>query len=306
MKRGLAVALLLLASVLALPPLWYALFPIDAPELPAAGRRVEVAPGVGVNLLEEGDGAPVVFVHGHPGTAYDWRPMLTELAGHGFRAFAYDRVGYGRSDARTGPYLVDANAGELLALLAALRLRDVTLVGYSYGGATAIAATKKDPSRLARLVLVGAAGIGIEKRPGPPQWVAELLSGPVLSWFAAVPPAMNRFGEAFTALAFEPEQVTPGFRALSAANFAAPHTLESFRNEGRDLDGRADNDPSGIALPILVVQGEGDRLVPAEIGENLHRLAPNSELWMVEGGGHMLHVTRTDALAKRIVEFAQR
>ncbi|MCP5060497.1 MAG: alpha/beta hydrolase [bacterium] len=249
MARLLRILLMLVVVALVLPPLVFALFPTAEPELPLAGRRVEVAPGVGVNLIEAGSGPPVVLVHGHPGSAYDWRSVMDALAERGHHALAYDRVGYGRSDARTVPSRVDANANELLALLAAEDLREVTLVGWSYGGGTSIAAAKKDASRLARVVLVGSVGPGVEDRPAPPEWLMELMVGPVLSWISAVPPVAARLRENMTALAFEPERVTPGYRALLDANFAAPHTLETFRNEGRDLDGRADIDPSDLQLP---------------------------------------------------------
>src|SRR5262245_33708525 len=137
---GLAV---LLGLVLALPPLVYALGGAPAPELPAPGRRVEVAPGLGVNVLDTGSGPALVLVHGHPACGYDWEPTQRELVARGYRAIAYDRVGYGRSDGRTpGHVTVATNAEELLALLAALELHDVTLVGWSYGGATSILAAK--------------------------------------------------------------------------------------------------------------------------------------------------------------------
>jgi len=304
--RLIRILLVLVVMALVLPPLYFALFPPADPDLPPPGRRVEVAPGVEVNLIETGHGPPVVLVHGHPGSAYDWRSVMDALAKRGHHALAYDRVGYGRSDARIVAPLVDANANELLAFLAAENLRDVTLVGWSYGGGTSIAAAKKEASRLARVVLVGSVGPGIENRPAPPQWLMELMVGPVLSWVSAVPPVAARLRGSTTALAFEPELITPGYRALLDANFAAPHTLETFRNEGRDLDGRADIDPSGLQLPVLVIQGDGDRLVPASVGEALHRLAPDSELWMVPGGGHMLPFTRSEALADRIAGFAGR
>ena len=114
-RLGLALLLGVLAA-LALPPLWFRLFREPAPELPPPGRRVALASGVAVNVVEEGAGPAVVLVHGHPGSAYDWRVLAPALAARGFRAIAYDRVGYGRSDARRdGEYTFAANARELLA-----------------------------------------------------------------------------------------------------------------------------------------------------------------------------------------------
>jgi pimeloyl-ACP methyl ester carboxylesterase len=298
-----ALAVVLLAA----PPLWYAAFPIAAPELPPAGRRVEVSPGLGVNVIEAGAGPPVVLVHGHPGCAYDWGPFMREVAQRGLRALAYDRVGYGRSDGRApGRVTVETNAGELLALLAALDLRDVTLVGASYGGATAIAAAKRDPSRLARLVLVGSIGPGIEQRGGPPEWVVDFLAGPVLSWVGRVPPLSRRIRAAFLGAAFAPDPVPDWYASLAEANSARPHTRKAFASEGRDLGGEADLDPSPIALPILVVQGDADRLVPPAVAETIQRRAPDAELRRVPRAGHAIPITHAAWLADAVVAFAGR
>jgi 2-hydroxymuconate-semialdehyde hydrolase len=304
MRRALLVLAAALAAAVALPPLWFALFPPARPELPPAGRRVEVAPGIGVNLIEEGAGPPVVLVHGHPGSAYDWQALMRELAARGRHVIAYDRLGYGRSDARaSGAYTVDANADELLALLAAENLRGVVLVGWSYGGGVAIAAARRDPSRIDRLVLVGSVGPGIEGRSGLPPLADAFLRHVGLPWLGSVPPLFQRLSADFLAGAFAPEPVPPTALAQMDANFARPHTLTSFRSEAADLDGTADLDPGPIARPILVVQGGGDLLVPRAIGEELHRRAKGSELWIVPGGSHALPVTHPRELAERIAAF---
>lgn len=293
--------------LLAAPPLWYAAFPVAAPELPPAGRRVEVSPGLGVNVIEAGAGPPVVLVHGHPGCAYDWGPFMRELAERGFRALAYDRVGYGRSDGRApGRTSVETNAGELLGLLAALDLRGVTLVGASYGGGMAIAAAKRDPARLAHLVLVGSVGPGIEDRGGPPAPVAEFLAGPVLSWVGRVPPASRRVRSAFLRVAFAPDPVPDWYASLAEANFARPHTRQAFASEGRDLGGEADLDPGPISLPILVVQGDADRLVPPAVAAEIQRLAPDAELLRVPRAGHAIPITHAGWLADAVAEFTGR
>ena len=304
LRRLLLGLLLLVTAVIALPPLWFAIFPSPAPELPPAGRSVEIAPGVHVNVLDEGSGPPVVLIHGHPATAYDWDPMLHELAVRGRRAIAYDRVGYGRSDGRTdGNYTVAANADELLALLEALNLEHVELVGWSYGGGTAIAAARKDPSRIDRLVLIGSVGPGIEQREAPPAWAQAILQGPALSWMARVPPLGRRVQAMMTGVAFSPEGITPGYLDQLAANFSAPHTLQTFRSEGGDLGGAAPIDPAPVSLPILVIHGEGDHLVPVAVGRTLAARAPHAQLWLVPNAGHMLPLTRTGQLADRIAAF---
>jgi pimeloyl-ACP methyl ester carboxylesterase len=132
----------------------------------------------------------------------------------------------------------------------------------------------------------------------------ELMRVIGLPWLARVPPLDRRLRAAFIARAFDPAPVPEGALTLMAANFGRPHTLETFASEGRDLGGEADLDPGTIELPILIVHGEGDRLVPLAVAEGLHRRAPRSELWVVPAAGHALPVTHARVLADRITAFA--
>src|SRR5262245_10160746 len=299
--RRIGLALLVgLLAVVALPPLWFTLFREPRPELPPPGRRVVLASGVGVNVLEQGTGAPVVLVHGHPGSAYDWRMLVPQLAARGRRVIAYDRVGYGRSDPRRGAdYTFAGNARELVELLAALELRDATVVGWSYGGGTAIVAAQQDGSRIGRLVLVGSVGPG--EQMGPPPLAAVLFSAPVLAWVEAVPPVARGVRAAMSANAFSDQPQPDWWLPSLGANLGHGDTLHTMREEGAAYAAQAVPDPSGLALPILVIHGDQDRLVPVTIGRELARRASHARLVEVPGGSHMLPVTHAELLADEIV-----
>jgi pimeloyl-ACP methyl ester carboxylesterase len=302
MRRVLSWLGLVLLAAVALPPLWFALAPAPAaPGLPPAEKRVVLASGVGVNVVERGAGPPVVLVHGLPGTAYDWRALLDPLAARGRRALAYDRVGYGHSDARSDDrYSVEQNALELLGLLEALELSDATIAGWSYGGGTAIVAAQRDASRIGRLVLIGSTGPGIENH-GPPPIVRLLFSGPVLAWMRAVPPLAQGLRRSISAAAFSDQPQPAWWLETVNANFARPHTALAWREEGRFAE--AVPDPTGLELPVLVIHGEDDRLSPVDIGRELARRAPRAKLLVVPGGSHVLPITHADLLADEIAAF---
>jgi len=306
MIRRLILALLLVvAAAVVLPPLWFAAMPRPPRAMPPAGRRVVLPSGVGVNVVERGAGPAVVLVHGLPGSAYDWRVLADALAGRGRRVVAYDRVGYGWSDPRSdGAYTVERNAVELVGLLEALDLRGATVAGWSYGGGTAMLAARRDASRIARLVLVGSAGPGIEAS-GPPPVIAALLSGPVLAWLRLVPPLADGLRASISRAAFSDQPQPDWWLPDLGANFARPGTSRTYAGEMAGLTGPVP-EPSGLTLPILVAHGEDDRLAPVAIGRELHRRAPHSELRIVEGGSHMLPVTHADWLAGEIVTFEGR
>jgi len=301
-RIGLALLLIVLAA-LVLPPLWFRLFREPVPELPPPGRRVALASGVGVNVVEQGAGKPVVLVHGLPGTAYDWRATSAALAARGLRALAYDRVGYGWSDPRRDGFTFESNARELLELLAALDLGDVTVVGWSYGGGTAIVAAQRDASRIGRLVLIGSVGPGVEQS-GPPPGLRLLFSDPVLAWLHAVPPLAHGLRAFVSAQAFSEGPQPDWWLPTVNANFARPGMAQTWRNEMVAYGTTPVPDPTGLALPILVIHGDDDRLAPIEMGRELERRAPNAELVVVLGGSHALPVTHPELLADEIAAWA--
>jgi non-heme chloroperoxidase len=305
--RWAILVLALVVAVLVLPPIWYVVFAEPPPDLPAPGRRVEVRPGLSVNVIEKGSGPPVILVHGHPACAYDWQPLMGELAARGFRAIAYDRLGYGYSDGRPpGRVSVEMNAAELVTLIASLDLEDATLVGWSYGGGTSIIAMKQDSSRVARLLLLASIGPGIAERetvPKAPPWLAELLAGPVYDWISAVPPLSRMLSDALMGAAFHPDPVPDWYRAQTAANFGRPHTRTAFRSEGRDLGGEADLDPGPIDRPVLILHGTEDRLAPPFVAKAIHERVKGSELRWIADGSHMLPITHAADVADSIREF---
>jgi len=87
------------------------------------------------------------------------------------------------------------------------------------------------------------------------------------------------------------------------ANFARPGVAQAWRNEGAALPATAVPDPTGLALPILVIHGDDDRLAPIEIGRELARRASNGQLVVVLGGSHALPVTHPELLADEILAW---
>lgn len=305
-RRIFVTIVLVLAALVALPPLWFMAFPGPAPpELARGDRRIPVGDGLEVSAVVRGGGRPVVLVHGLPGCARDWRELTALLSRRGHHVIAYDRIGYGYSDGRRdGDFTIDANARELLALLENQGLTDTTVVGWSYGGGVAIRAARLDPSRIGRLVLIGSVGYWPDA-PRPSALEALLFSAPTMAWIHAVPPVGDAVREAFSAQAFGDEPMPDWWLPQLAANFARPDTATTNREETAHMTWGETINPAPIARPILVIQGDADRLVPMEVAKLLDQRARKSQLYVVQGGSHMLPVTRADEIAKLVAAFVQ-
>lgn len=311
--RRIGIALLVtLVAALVLPPAYYTLFPLPpAPPLPPAGKHLVLESGLGVNVIEKGTGPAVVLVHGLPGTAYDWRLLIDELATRGVRAIAYDRVGYGRSDARDedAPHSMQANIAELEEILRALDLEDATVVGWSYGGAMALSSAIDPDTPIRRLVLVGTGGPdSADAKPpdGPPGVIRFLYSDPVLAWRSRVPPISRGLVGAATEAAFSGQEQPRWFLPSVVANFSRPETVRTYKLEMFHPIDAAGFNPGAIDVPTLLIHGDDDRLAPVAISQYLVSVIPGAEAIFIDGGSHMLPVTHPELLADVITTFLQR
>jgi pimeloyl-ACP methyl ester carboxylesterase len=305
MRKAIGAIILLIFAGTILPPAYFALWGgPGVAELPPPGRIIGLPRGAELNVLDSGQGPAIVLVHGLPGCAYDWGPLPERLAAGGRRVIAYDRVGYGYSSPRgsESDYTYDHNASELMELLAILDLTDATLVGWSYGGGVVLRAALRGPERIGRLVLLGSVGPKLEiPEPGVTERI--VFSRPVLAWVSMIPPLSRALAQSASAEEFSDQPMPSWWVPQLRANLARPGTTETWlrEQEGLAVDGL---DPGPLDLPVLVINGEEDRSVPIEVGEDLRQRAqPNAKLIRVIGGSHMLPITHPDLLAQHLLEF---
>ena len=247
-----------------------------------------------------GAGRPVVFIHSMLMSSDMWQPQMLHLAGHGFRAVAYDRRGHGRSDDPGKGYDFDTLAGDLAALLERLDLTGVTLVGHSMGGGEVIRyLSRHGDDRIARIVLAGATApcLGIDPkvatallgqiRAGYARWVAENAG---LSFGDGLP------GNDIPHLAKE-ATIRDWMRvSLHAA-------VECTRNN-LAADFRAE--ATQITVPALVIHGDHDAFAPLEsCGQRSAGLIPGSKLVIYPNASHMLHLSHGEELARDLLDFAR-
>src|SRR5438876_3637258 len=132
----------------------------EVPDYPFASHRLEVD-GLSMNYVDEGDGDPVLLLHGEPTWSFLWRKIIPPLVAAGRRAVAPDLIGFGRSDkpAEIGWYSYDRHVASVERLVDALDLRDLTLVVHDWGGPIGLRFAVDHAERVARLVILDT-GIG--------------------------------------------------------------------------------------------------------------------------------------------------
>ncbi len=225
-------------------------------------------------------GTAVVLLHHGLGSTRAWRLQVPVLAAAGYRVLAYDRWGYGASDARSSlsmPYF-EEDLEDFSALVAQLGLERFSLVGHSDGGTIALYIASRWPQRVRSLVTV-AAHVYIEPKmvPALPALRDQFERSEVLRM------GLGRVhGEKYNALFY---------------SWIDGWTQERYR----DWDMR----PllSGITCPALVVQGELDEHATPQHARDLAAALPGAELWLVPGAHHMLPQDNADIFNPRLVNF---
>lgn len=238
--------------------------------------------GAPVRLVYEDDGAgpPVVLLHGSPGAIADFRHLSPHLTSR-FRVLVPDLPGFGRSSRWPPDYSVAAHARYVLAWLDALGVREFQAVGFSQGGGVALHLAELAPGRVRSVALVG--GIGIQEGEGSGSYRLEHAK-----YLAMVPTVVAG-----------PELV-PHFGWLGSRSFR----WTFFRNF-HDTDQRPlRNILTGLRVPLLVLHGRHDPLVPAWAAAEHHRLAPAGELHLFDDSHFMLFdADKTARLAAPLAAF---
>jgi len=308
-NRLLAGAAVLVVPVAAAGIIWIApaaasLLGIAPDPPPPPGDVVEIGGGVRLNVLTDGNGPPMVLVHGLGGNAYDWQDFVYWMTGGHVRTIRYDRVGYGYSDRRPPGAIhdVDANARELIQLVEALELRSPIAVGWSFGGGVVMRAAELSPGIFERIVLLSSVG---PQHPGPRHHTSMPFAGGSRPRRWLFDTGLVRlFAARQAARAFSPAPVKAEWLDRNISLMALPGAVDTYLAEQRD-DHADQLRPDRLDVPVLIIHGTGDRMVSIEVAEDLADRIPGSRLVRIELAGHMLPQTHAEPLATRIRVFVR-
>ena len=129
-------------------------------------RRVAVIDGVRMHFVDDGEGPVVLVLHGNPTWSFLWRKVIARLLPEGVRCIAPDLIGLGLSDKPGDPaaHTFEMHSGKLIALVQALDLRDITIVGQDWGGPILTATAARNPGRVRAVVYANTAVLSPGKR----------------------------------------------------------------------------------------------------------------------------------------------
>jgi pimeloyl-ACP methyl ester carboxylesterase len=263
--------------------------------------------GLALHYLREGSGPPVLLVHGLGGFAESWRHNLPAL-GQRATVVALDLPGFGRSSKPAGRLPLAFFADAIEHLRQALGFERLALVGHSLGGAVAAAYALAHPGRVERLALLAAVLPGFDFRPS---WVYRLLAARGLGELLAgmIGPRVLRFALGRCFCRPDPEEVEFLVQTGSAARASAEGraaflgTLRGVREDFLDQAERYRHGLCGLPVPVLVIHGRQDRIVPLSHAATLAACLPRAEARWLEGCGHFPQIERREVVNPWLAEF---
>ena len=275
---------------------------------PPKGRFVEVG-GVRLHYVDRGQGTPVVLIHGVGALVEDWGSsgVLDQLAER-HRVIAFDRPGYGYSERpRTTVWTAERQAKAIAGALRRIGVGPATVVGHSWGTLVAAALGLNHRERVSSVVLIGGP---LYPDLRPDVLLAAQPAIPVIGdamRFTATPLVSRMAWKQLVKKIFAPAPVSPSFAGFPKEMAMRPgHLRAAAADSGLMIpSARAmvDRYPT-LDMPVEVIHGDGDQIVPFSHAERLVRDLPNARLTRVEGVGHMVHHSRPATVVERIERVA--
>lgn len=272
----------------------------DNPEI---GESIDVG-GVCTNYIVAGEGDPLILLHGSgPGvTAFaNWRGVIPDFAQH-FRCYAPDTLGFGYTDfpADIRGFDMDRWIAHLTGFMDELAIERAHFIGNSYGGALTLGLAARHPERVARMVLMGAAGL-----PFP------ITEGLAKVW--GYQPSLAAMRDLMTTFAFDAALVKEEIVASRYHASIRPGAQEAYsslfpepRQRWLDALATSEDDLRALPHPALIVHGREDVIVPWQISQRYNELIPNSELHVFGHCGHWTQIEKRERFVELVTPFLMR
>jgi pimeloyl-ACP methyl ester carboxylesterase len=262
------------------------------------------ATGIKVYYETRGSGSPLMLINGWGGNLDSWSDHMVDLLAEKHYIIMMDNRGTGRSDKPDIPYTMDMMAADTRSLLKALGIDKAHIMGFSMGGAITQTFGVNYPEVAKSLVICGASAGGKDSVSSDPQVQMDLalIANPL--------PEMTERDVAIKLLylLYSKEYVEPNLEELVADETYSDYPTPSFAlmNQSHAI-GTMDTyrQLPEMKMPVLVITGEDDVLVPAENSEKIASRIPNAQLVILPGCGHGFLKQKPDEAVGHILEFLE-
>ncbi len=268
----------------------------------ASGAYFVTSAGWRMHYTAQGDGAPVVLIHGFMDSLQTWRRNAPVWA-QTHRVYAVDVLGFGSSDRALAPiYTLKQQAQFLREFFAAQNITHATVIGHSMGGALALQLAYDFPALVHKLVLIAPATYLYAAFPRNglrplPRRVSRGVLGLYERW-------QGDRGNPVRLAYGDPTRITPDSVALRQQMMRVRGThdaLIAMSQSKREAD--VPRQLEQVSAPTLLVWGKRDRVVPGAHATKHYRALPNARLEWIETAGHLPHEEEPQTVNKLVGAF---
>ncbi|MFZ5447467.1 MAG: alpha/beta fold hydrolase [Thermodesulfobacteriota bacterium] len=253
-----------------------------------------------------GAGNPIIFLHGLGGNLYTWRYLVKAFEAH-YQLILFDLKGAGKSPKPydTGYSMFD-QAELIYQFILQKNLRNVILVGHSFGGGVALLVALKlekfAPERLSRLILFDTVSYP-QKLP----WVVKMMRTPVIGFLGLyLIPDRIKVRKMLESIYFDDSKITAADVEAYAEPLSLPGAKFALRQAAKQIIpqnmGAIISNYPQIRVPTLIIWGRDDSIIPLQNGIRLHDNLKNSQLVIIDRCGHDPPEERPE----RVIEIMQK
>ena len=260
-------------------------------------------------FVRAGSGPALLLLHGLGCDHTTWSPVIESLAKR-YTVIAPDLLGHGASDKPRADYSVGGYANGMRDLLTVLGIESVTVIGHSFGGGVAMQFAYQFPERTERLVLVSTGGLGPQvspairaiTTPGFNQVMGVLTLPGIRHLATTVMRALGSTGPASLRDLAEAAEIYDSFKD-GPSRAAIRHVVRAVVDWKGQIISMSDRAYLTDAMPMCVVWGRNDTIIPVRHASNAAALAPTARIEVMPNSGHFPHKDHPQRFVKIINEF---
>lgn len=231
----------------------------------------------GIDLAYErrGSGSPLVLLHGYPLDHFIWSAVSIKLVKEGFDLILPDLRGFGKSTTLDTPYLLDDFADDIAGLLDHLGIHKTAIAGHSMGGYVTLAFAKRYPERVGGLGLISSQVLADspERKEGRYKSASDVQEKGIQGVVEAMTPKMTPNTDLHGLVREIMQRQAPNA-------FIGALKAMAERGDASDLI-------TGLQVPVVLIHGDADELIPIDRAREVKKLLPHANLVEIQGIGHL-------------------
>ena len=251
-----------------------------------------------IRYIQKGEGKDILLIHGTPGCLEDWDLVINHLSKN-YRVTAFDRLGNSYTTSNNYNYTLKENAAIVHQLIDVLKLKDVVIIGHSYGGSTTAQLAVEDNPKIDSYIMVAPPLYGIN--PGILYKIASIpIIGKGFAYLMHITQAKSVIKETYkNSMGNKPELLTETFLTFRATILSQPKVLYTTSkertnyNEGLD---KISSKYSEIKKKVSIIVGDLDYKNLMEGCDKFKEVRPQTNLLILKNTGHFIQMEKTELL----------